>query len=113
MAPPPGHVFHAAVRDLVTPPAQGTLSVTVHGDDAVKVVAFGFAAGEELSEHTSTLPAIIEVVSGHLVLTLGGEERDAPAGAWALLDPGLPHAVRALEPSVMLLTLVRAAREPL
>ena len=85
---------------FVEVPAAGTLSRTMHQDDDVKVVVFGFAAGEELSEHTASRPALIQVLSGALQLTLDG--------AWVHMPAGLRHAVRALEPSVMLLTLIRA-----
>jgi quercetin dioxygenase-like cupin family protein len=101
--------FHGSLGALVAPPPTGTHSVTVHSGPDVKVVVFGFAAGEELSEHSASAPAIVEVLSGRLVLTLAGVEHDAPAGAWAHMEAGLRHAVRAVEPSVMLLTLVRAA----
>ena len=93
---------------FVEVPAAGTLSRTMHQDDDVKVVVFGFAPGEELSEHTASRPALIQVLSGALRLTLDGEEVHAPAGAWVHMPAGLRHAVRALEPSVMLLTLIRA-----
>jgi hypothetical protein len=43
----------------IEPPADGTLSRTVHQDSCLKAVLFGFAAGQELSEHTSSTPAIM------------------------------------------------------
>lgn len=88
------------------PPAAGVLSRTLYADAAVKVVAFGFAAGEELSEHTAARPAVVHVLSGSLDLTLDGAPVPAPAGTWVRMRAGLPHAVRAPEPSVMLLTLL-------
>lgn len=104
----PFHVENDPAALVEVPPA-GTLSRTMHQDDDVKVVVFGFAAGEELSEHTASRPALIQVLSGELELTLGGEVVRAGAGTWVHMSAGLRHAVRALVPSVMLLTLVRAA----
>ena len=46
-------------RDLAqeaVPPQDGILSRTVFQDDKVKVVLFGFAVGQELSEHTAAKP---------------------------------------------------------
>jgi len=88
-------------------PAAGIHSRTVHSDDHVRLVLFGFAAGEELSEHTASRPATIHVLSGGFDLTLGGEPVDAPAGTVAHMAPGLRHALRAREPSRMLLTLIQ------
>ena len=103
---PPFHVEPDPAR-VVEVPAAGTLSRTMHQDDDVKVVVFGFAQGEELSEHTASRPALIQVLSGELELTLGGETVHAGTGSWIHMSAGLRHAVLALSPSVMLLTLVR------
>ena len=44
----------------VTPTTdQGILSRTLFNDDRLKVVLFGFAQGEELSEHTASMPAVL------------------------------------------------------
>jgi quercetin dioxygenase-like cupin family protein len=94
------------LRAAVERPRSGTLSRTVYRDEQVKVVAFAFAAGEELSEHTASAPAIIEVLEGRLDLVLDGEEVPAPAGTWVRLAAGLRHELRAPEPALMLLTLL-------
>lgn len=105
MIPAPFHVEPDPGAAMEVP-AQGTLSRTLHADEDVKVVIFGFAQGEELSEHTSSRPAIIQVLRGELELTLGGEPVGAAEGAWIHMTAGLRHAVRAPVPSVMLLTLL-------
>lgn len=89
------------------PPA-GVLSRTVHDDDDARVVLFGFAAGEELTEHTSSRPAVVHVLSGAFDMTMGGERIDGVPGTWVHMPPGTRHALRAREPSLMLLTLLRA-----
>ncbi len=91
---------------LVEVPAVGTLSRTLHADGDVRVVVFGFAAGEELTEHTSTRPAVIQVLRGRLELTLAGARVMAEEGTWVHMGAGLRHAVRAETPAVMLLTLL-------
>jgi len=94
---------------IAEPPEAGILSRTLHADDGAKVVLFGFAEGEELSEHTSSRAATIHVLSGDIELTLDGERTDAGPGAWVHMAPGLPHALRARAPSAMLLTLFTPA----
>jgi hypothetical protein len=39
-------------------PKDGTLSRTLHRDDRVKIVVFGFAGGQELSQHTAAVPSV-------------------------------------------------------
>ncbi len=40
----------------VEPPGDGILTRTLFNDDHVKAVIFGFGQGEELSEHTPSMP---------------------------------------------------------
>jgi quercetin dioxygenase-like cupin family protein len=92
-----------------TPPSAGIYSRTVHSaDSGLRVVMFGMAPGEELSEHTAARPAIVEVLAGALEFRLGNETVSAPAGTWVQMDAGLVHAVRALTAAVMRLTLLPA-----
>jgi quercetin dioxygenase-like cupin family protein len=89
------------------PPADGILSRTLHEDDRIKVVLFGFAAGESLSEHTAAKPAILHFLQGEAALTLGEDHLDARPGAWVHMPPQLPHSIHAETPVVMLLMLLK------
>lgn len=88
-------------------PDRGTLSRTIHNDEHIKTVWFGFAAGEELSEHTASMPAVLHFLQGEARLTLGSEEREARAGTWVYMPPNLQHSIAAKTPVVMLLTLIK------
>ena len=57
----------------VLPPDKGVLSSTLYSDDRLKAVAFGFAQGEELSEHTASMPAVLHFLQGEAKLTLGDD----------------------------------------
>lgn len=98
------------IRDLAAdtvPPADGILSRTIHDDDHVKAVVFGFGAGQELSEHTASRPAILQFLTGEATLTLGGQTVEAVPGTFVHMPAGLKHAVRAASPTVMLLLLLK------
>jgi len=88
-------------------PDDGTLSRVVYRDDTLRVVVFAFDAGQELTEHTASVPAVIQVLRGRLAITATGISSEFGPGAWIHLPAGDPHTVRATEPSVMLLTLVK------
>jgi quercetin dioxygenase-like cupin family protein len=92
----------------VTIETDGTLSRVLHNDDQIRLVVFAFDKGQELTEHTASAAATLQVISGRLRLRLGEESLDAWPGAWVHMPPNLPHSVEALEPSVMLLTLLKA-----
>ena len=66
----------------VQPPDKGILSRTLFNDDRLKTVLFGFARGEELSEHTASMPAVLHVLQGEAKLTLGDDAVQAKPGAW-------------------------------
>jgi quercetin dioxygenase-like cupin family protein len=61
-----------------------------------------------LTEHRASRAAIVQVLSGRLRLTADGEDLDAGPGFWLHMTDGTPHALVAIEPTVMLLTLLRA-----
>lgn len=87
------------------PPEAGVCSGTIHSaESGLRVVMFGMARGEQLSEDTASCAAIVEVVSGALELKLGDSVVNATSGTWVQMDPGLIHAVRAVTPIVMRLT---------
>jgi quercetin dioxygenase-like cupin family protein len=91
-------------------PENGILSRTLHNDDHVKVVLFGFAPGQELSAHTAPMAASLYFVSGEAKLTLGEEVTEAKAGAWVHMPPQLQHGILAHTPVVMLLSMYKGAR---
>ena len=88
-------------------PADGILSRTIYADDHLKVVLFGFGEGQELSEHTASMPAILQIVRGEAELGLGDDTVAVHAGAWVHMPAQLRHSVRAKTPVVMLLVLLK------
>jgi quercetin dioxygenase-like cupin family protein len=94
----------------VQPPAKGILSRTLFNDDRLKAVLFGFAQGEELSEHTASMPAALHFLRGEARLTLGDDTLEAKPGTWSHMAKGLRHSIQAQTPVVMLLLLMKEAR---
>jgi quercetin dioxygenase-like cupin family protein len=94
----------------VQPPDKGILSRTLFSDDRLKAVLFGFAQGEELSEHTASMPAVLHFIQGEAKLTLGDDTLEARPGTWVHMPAGLRHSIQAKSPVVMLLLLLKEAR---
>ena len=94
----------------VQPPDKGILSRTLYNDDRLKVVLFGFAQGEELSEHTASMPAVLHFLQGETKVTLGDDTVEATPGTWVHMPTGLRHSIQAKTPVVMLLLLLKEAR---
>jgi quercetin dioxygenase-like cupin family protein len=105
------YTLFADLAKQVEPPADGTLSKTIFQDDGLKVVLFGFAAGQELSEHTASTPAIMHFLNGESDVTLGADKISANAGTWIHMPAQLPHSIRTKTPVVMLLLLLKASAQ--
>ncbi len=96
------------LTDAVAIPDNGTLSRVLYKDEHIRLVVFGFDRGQELTDHTAGVPVTIHVVRGLIELTMGGRTAKIGPTSWAQIPAGLAHAVRAVEPSVMVLTLLRS-----
>lgn len=104
--------FTANLADqLPDVPPDSIVSRSLLNDDRASVTLFGFAPGQELSEHTSSYPAILHFLQGEADLTLGDDHLDARAGTWAYMPPRLPHSIRAKTPVVMLLSMVKGEHQ--
>ena len=89
------------------PPDKGILSRTLFNDDRLKVVLFGFAQGEELSEHTASMPAVLHFLQGEASLTLDKDNVEAKPGTWVHMPKGMRHSIQAKTPVVMLLLMMK------
>lgn len=99
--------YIANLATLSDIPEDGILSRTIHNDAQIRVVYFGFAAGEELTEHTSAMPAILQIITGKARLTLAGDTLETQGGTWVYMPANLPHSVVAETPTVMLLLMLK------
>lgn len=88
-------------------PKGGTLSKTLYQDEHVKAVLFGFSAGQELSEHTSSTPAVMHFLHGEAEVGLGDSTMHATDGTWIHMPAMLPHSIHTRTPVTMLLLLLK------
>lgn len=88
-------------------PSGSILSQTLMSDSHSKVVLFAFAAGQELSAHTSSWPAFIQVLAGKGVLTLGEDRHPIHSGSWSFIPAGLVHSVSAEGNLTLVLLMVK------
>jgi quercetin dioxygenase-like cupin family protein len=85
----------------------GIVSRTLLRTPGQRVVLFGFAEGQELTEHTSTQTAIVHILTGECEFVLAGQAHSLKSGDLIYMPPNLPHSVRATRQFSMLLTLSR------
>jgi len=85
----------------------GIVSRTLLRTANSRTVLFGFAEGQELTEHTSTQHAVIQILSGECEFFLAGKSHALKQGELLYMPPHLPHAVKATKQFSMLLTLTK------
>ena len=95
------------LHSLVTPTEQGIASRVLARTAGGNLTLFAFDAGQELTEHTSPFDALVMVLEGSLMLTVGGSNIAATPGTIVRMPATVPHAVSALEPTRMLLIMLR------
>jgi quercetin dioxygenase-like cupin family protein len=103
----PSQLF--TVDSHITPTARGIASRVLARTAAGNITLFAFDAGEELSEHSAPFDALALTLSGTLVLTIGGLEVRTETQTIVLMPANVPHAVRAVDASRMLLIMLRDA----
>lgn len=99
--------FQNLVQEIPEIPGDSIISRTLYADDQLKVVLFGFAAGQELSEHTASMPAMLYFIKGEADLSLGGDQFKVQEGSLVHMTANLSHSIHARTPTTMLLMLLR------
>ena len=105
-SPTPYHFIPSLDTQLPEIPADSIVSKTLPTGEDIKTILFGFAPGQELSEHTAARPAILHFLEGEADLTLGNEQFSAQPGTWVHMPPHLPHSIYAKTTLKMLLILL-------
>lgn len=94
------------IASLVEVAVDSTVSRTVLKADGARLVLFSFDAGQELTEHTAAMPVLLQVLDGRLTVSAAGRSADLAPGGVIHLPARMPHAVLALEPTRLLLTML-------
>jgi quercetin dioxygenase-like cupin family protein len=90
----------------------GIVSRTLVRTGNSRTVLFGFSEGQELTEHTSTQHALIQILSGECEFSLAGKPYLLKENDMLYMPPNLPHAVKATKQFSMLLTLSKSEKNP-
>jgi len=100
------------LANLVEVQPESTVSRTVLKEDGTRVVLFGFAAGQVLTEHTAAMPVLLAVIEGELRVTADGRTDTLVPGGVIHLDTRVPHAVEAVTDAILALTMIDARSKP-
>jgi quercetin dioxygenase-like cupin family protein len=97
----------ADLNGMVQLAEHGIVSKSIVENEHHKIIHFTLAEGQELSEHTASVPAVIQVLDGSGSVTLDGERHAAAPGRLFYMPANMRHAVVADETLAFLLTMFR------
>ncbi|MFZ1381316.1 MAG: cupin domain-containing protein [Scrofimicrobium sp.] len=90
---------------------EATTSRVVVNNQILRFVLFSFDEGQLLTEHASPRAVVVQLLGGRMEFTVSGETSVLTGGDIVYLAPGARHALTALEPCHMALTLVNVPNE--
>jgi quercetin dioxygenase-like cupin family protein len=95
-----------ALRAAVELEADAVHSRHLFSGSAVSIATVAIGAGAVMSEHMALAPILIQVVHGHVTMTLDGADTDLPEGAIVHVEAEVRHSVLAHEPSWLLVMVL-------
>ena len=95
------------IKELISYSPGSVVSRTIKKNDKGTLTVFAFDQGEGLSEHSAPFDAFVQGLDGELELTIGGEPVTLTEGQMVLMPANIPHALKALTPSKMMLVMIR------
>ena len=107
-APDPLSAGAVVLAGLVGTQPAAVVSRTLVKKATGTITLFAFDQGQALSEHTAPFEALVQVLDGEAEISIGGAPHRVKGGEAILLPAGIPHAVNAVGPFKMLLTMIRS-----
>jgi quercetin dioxygenase-like cupin family protein len=105
------YTFYADLAAEASIPGRGIHSQTLSDAGGVELVLFAMAAGQRLSEHTSSRAAIVHVLSGRGELVVAADVHQLAPGSWLRMPPRTAHAIGATTGLIFALYLLGGARD--
>lgn len=97
-----------SLENLIAYQKDSVVSKTIIGKKTGTVTLFAFDKGQGLSEHTAPFDAIVYLVDGEAEITVADKTHVVKKGEMLILPASIPHALSALQPFKMMLTMIKS-----
>jgi quercetin dioxygenase-like cupin family protein len=97
-----------SLENLIAYQKDSVVSKTIIGKKTGTVTLFAFDKGQGLSEHTTPFEAIVYLGDGEAEITVADKTYAVKEGEMIILPANIPHALAALSPFKMLLTMIKS-----
>jgi len=85
----------------------GVISKQVTKAKGGNMTLFSFDKEQGLSEHKTPFDAIVQILDGEAEITIDGKPHRLKKGDCIIMPANIPHALKAIEPFKMLLTMIK------
>jgi quercetin dioxygenase-like cupin family protein len=96
------------LKELVAYQDQAIVSKTLIEKETGTVTLFAFDKDQALSEHKAPFDALVQVIDGRAEVAIAGEPYLVKEGELLIMPAHHSHALKALTPFKMLLTMIRS-----
>lgn len=100
-----GNVF--SMEGSIEYSSGGVISKQVIKKQSGNVTLFSFDKDQGLTEHTSPFDAMVHVLDGVAEIKIDGEPHILKTGDCIIMPATVPHALHAVEPFKMVLTMIK------
>jgi quercetin dioxygenase-like cupin family protein len=99
------------VKELLAYQKGAIVSKTLVEKETGTVTLFAFDQEQALSEHTAPFDALVQVTDGRAEIRIAGEPHQVGEGEMLIMPANKSHALKALTPFKMMLTMIRAGKK--
>ena len=96
------------LTDLINYQAGSVVSHTIIDRKAGTITLFAFDESQGLSEHTSPYDALVYIIDGEVDVVISSKPFRLKKGEFTIMPANEPHALSAVTPFKMLLTMIRS-----
>ena len=96
------------LTDLLDYQINAVVSREIIRKDTGTVTLFAFDKSQGLSEHSAPFDALVQVLEGEMEITISGHAFPVKTGEFIIMPANDPHALKALTPAKMLLTMIKS-----
>jgi quercetin dioxygenase-like cupin family protein len=103
-----GDILNEPLLDTIGYQEGAVVSKTLIDKKTGTVTLFAFAQGQGLSEHTAPFDALVQILDGEVEIRISGKSFHLSPGEIILMPANEPHALKAIKPFKMMLTMIRS-----
>ncbi len=98
------------LSDHIVYASGSVVSKTIIKKETGTITLFAFDKGQGLSPHVAPFDALVQVVDGECIFSVGETKHSMQNGDCIILPSGVVHAVESVTPFKMLLTMIKIAK---